>query len=121
MVTGWSASLLSVASFFGLPVISCLIALPLEITCRSTRMILGMSGTGGFVVPRPSQTPARVFSLSKDFCASDFGASDWAAGLCDSDWARAMVESDNRAIGSIIRNDFISILLQSGCTAYRLL
>jgi len=50
--------------------------------------------------------------LSKDFCASDFGALGWAAGLCDSDWARAMLEIDNSARGSRIRSDFMVILLQ---------
>src|SRR6478672_11133171 len=99
MVMGWSGSFLGLA-FFALPIISCLSALPLEVTSRLIRIISGMSGTGGVVVPWPSQVPARVLSLSKDFCASDCGALDWAEGLCDSAWAKAMAESDNIATES---------------------
>src|ERR1051326_4279977 len=112
MVTGWSASLPSVPSAFGLPIISCLSALPLESTCRSTCMVSGMSGTGGVVVPWPSHVPARVLSLSKDFCASDFGALGWAGCLWASAWSRAIVESDNTARESIMRSDFILNLLK---------
>src|ERR1041385_2602611 len=111
MVTGWSLSLALAPSAFGLLIISCLSALPLESTCRSTCIVSGMSGTGGVVVPWPSHVPARVFSLSKDFCASDFGALGWAGCLWASAWAKAIVESDNTARESIMRSDFMSDLL----------
>src|ERR1700674_1064540 len=44
----------------------------MEVTRSETCMCLpSISALGGNVVMRPSQEPAKVFSLSKDFCASD--------------------------------------------------
>src|ERR1039458_5888354 len=84
------------------PVISCMIALPMEVTrsvaCTSLFSISGFRGT---LVTRPSQEPARVFSLSKDFCASD--------------WAKVRVQSDirtNRTEGAM-RDFMFSVLLNS--------
>src|SRR5205807_1573776 len=86
--------------------ISCTRALPLEVTRNVTYM--GLSSMAAFasgrsVVIAPFQVPARVFSLSKDFCASDFGLSDWA---------KTPRENINRVrADSIMRRDFISFLL----------
>src|ERR1700693_13614 len=81
------------------PVISCTIAFPMEVTRSEACVILpSMSACGGTVVTWPSQEPARVFSLSKDFCASD--------------WAKAKVHSDIRTTDSIKRRDFMFVLLK---------
>src|SRR3954447_24170956 len=116
MVTGWSYL---VGSSFPVSPISCTRALPREVTRRVTSPMapLPISFTGGSVVIVARQVPARVLSWSKDFCASDFGASDWAGCLCASAWAKAIAESDNTAMESIMRSDFILNLLQSGWAA----
>src|SRR5882672_12068911 len=76
------------------PVISCMSALPMEVARSETCMSLpSISACGGRVVTWPCQEPARVFSLSKDFCASD----------C----AKATVESDIRTTDSTKRRDFM--------------
>src|SRR5258705_711846 len=87
------------------PVISCMSALPMEVARSETCMSLhSMSGCCGTVVTWPSQEPARVFSLSKDFCASE----------C----AKATTESDSRTTTDSIRlRDFIiyhSLLIFEG-------
>src|SRR5258707_15745228 len=71
----------------GLPVgfISCISAFPIEVTRSEISM--------GFPPKVLSQEPARLFSLSKDFCASD----------C----AKAKVESDIRATDSAKRRDLM--------------
>src|SRR5271165_6281813 len=57
--------------------ISCIIAFPMDVTRRLACANLPWTvGSGGSVVTRPSQEPARVFSWSKDFCASDWAAAD---------------------------------------------
>src|ERR1700722_16068668 len=71
--------------------ISCISALPMEVTRRETCM--------GLPSKVPSQEPAKVFNSSKDFCASD----------C----AKATVERLIRTTGSRKRRDFIFILLSS--------
>src|SRR5215469_14768730 len=75
---------------------SCISALPMEVVRRVTWIDLPCtSGVSGVVVMVPSQEPARAFSLSKDFCASD--------------WANAMAGSNIR---TAIRNSgFICNLL----------
>src|SRR5208282_2726659 len=96
MVTGWSYLVAS----NGVPASwnSCTRAFPREVT-RSERCIglppdiSGISGT----VTGPSHSPARLFMVVKDFCASD--------------WEKATVESDSRTTDSIKRWDFIFILL----------
>src|SRR6059058_2929110 len=76
------------------PVISCRSALPIDVTRRVTCMDLpSISACGGTVATLPSHVPARVLSLSKDFCASD----------C----ANAVAESDIRTTDSIKRSVFI--------------
>src|SRR5438309_1895809 len=72
------------------PVISCMRALPIEVVRKVTVMSLpSIAGSEGTVVTRPSHEPARVFSLSKDFCASD--------------WAKATTESNTRANAESVR------------------
>jgi len=65
-------------------------------------------------VAGPSHSPARLFKVANDFCASDgtaatedFCASDFSM----SDWAKATVQSDIRTANSIKRWAFIFILL----------
>src|SRR5436305_7844220 len=87
--------------------ISCTSALPLEVTRNVTYM--GLSSMAAFaegrsVVTEPFHEPAKVFSLSNVFLASDwagledFGGSDWA-GLEDfggSDWAKTPMARNNK-------------------------
>src|SRR5258708_11164280 len=76
------------------PDISCMSALPMEVARSETCMSLpSISPCGGTGVTWPFHEPARVFSLSKDFCASD--------------WAKARVESDIRKKDSLKRLDFM--------------
>src|ERR1700722_10128956 len=92
----------------GKPVISCSRALPMEVTRSVTCRVLPSSS---LPVPEstPSQEPARVFILSKDFCASDFCAS----GFCGSDCAKATADSDTKArTDSIRRKNSCFILLK---------
>src|SRR5271169_2935171 len=85
---------------------SCTIAFPREVT-RSERCIglppdiSGISGT----VTGPSHSPARVFMVAKDFCASEGTAAteDFCASVC----AKAIEESDIRTTASVNRRDFI--------------
>src|SRR5260370_24382161 len=64
------------------PVISWMSALPMDVTRSETCVSLpSMSACGGTDVTGPSHQPARVFILSKDFCASDFFSSVWAKTL----------------------------------------
>src|SRR5208282_1414217 len=105
MVTGWSYLVAS----NGVPASwnSCTRAFPREVT-RSERCIglppdiSGISGT----VTGPSHSPARLFMVVNDFCASDgTGATD---DFCASDWAKAAVQSNirtNRTEGAM--RDFI--------------
>src|SRR3954468_6778321 len=73
-------------------------ALPMEVTRNETCISLpSISGAFGSVVTFPSHVPARLFNLSKDFCASD----------C----ATAMVESPIRTAHSTKRSDFMFDLL----------
>src|SRR6266545_4084676 len=65
--------------------------------------ISGISGT----VTGPSHSPARLFMVAKDFCASGTGAKE---DFCGSDCAKAMVASDIRTADSIKRRDFIFII-----------
>src|SRR5689334_19957590 len=52
--------------------ISCTRAFPREVIRSTTRMgSFSISGAGGSILTLPVQVPASVFSLSKDFCASD--------------------------------------------------
>src|SRR5437016_12481451 len=75
-------------------------------------------GFGGSIFTVPCQLPARVFIMSKDFCASDLGASGFCtpelcvSDLCASDCAKVMVESNIRTADSIKRRDFMFILLE---------
>src|ERR1035438_4200755 len=108
------------------PVISCTIALPMEVTRREPfTALLSMSGDGGSVVTRPSQVPARVLSLSKDCFASDWFAPErfaperfapdrFASGCFMSDWANVKLESAaTTAANSNLRKALILILLDS--------
>src|ERR1700686_630086 len=78
MVTGWSY----LVGSKGVPAscISCTRAFPLEVTRSETWMglFMSISAIGGSSVTEPCQVAARVFSLSKDFWASDWAAGDWA-------------------------------------------
>src|SRR5260370_14525071 len=104
MVTGWSYLVAS----NGVPAscISCTRTFPREVT-RSERCvglppdISGISGT----VTGPSHSPARLFTVVKDFCASDGrGATQ---DFCASDWAKATVATATRTTNSIKRSDFM--------------
>src|ERR1700677_1106852 len=90
------------------PVISCIKALPMEVTrSEAWTSLLSISGFGGTAVTRPSQLPSRVFSLSKDFCASDRGA-DFILDM-SSDCAQASDESEARTrIDSTVRSVLVS-------------
>src|SRR5260370_17470040 len=85
------------------PVISCMSALPMEVTRSETCVSLpSMSACCGTDVTWPSHEPARVFNLSKDFCASDCGRD-----FCALDCAKAMAESGIRTTDTIKRRDFM--------------
>src|SRR5580658_386769 len=111
MVTGWSYLVAS----NGVPAscISCTRTFPREVT-RSERCIAlppdisGISGT----LTGPSHSPARLFMVAKDFCASDStGATE---DFCASDWpdcAKATVVRDSKTRDSIKRTGFIFLLL----------
>src|SRR5260370_32409358 len=103
MVTGWSYRVGS--SGFPTSCISCTSAFPREVTRSETCDIVPfpISCSGGSVVIEACQEPARVFSWSKDFCASDF----WVSVFCTPDCAKATVESDSRTTDSIMRSDFM--------------
>src|SRR5438270_12792672 len=60
---------------------------------RNQRVLAFHLGLLRAAVTWPSHVPARVFNLSKDFCASV--------------WAKARVESDIRTTDSIKRRDFM--------------
>src|SRR5271169_1194849 len=104
MVTGWSYLVAS----NGVPAscISCTRTFPREVTRSEMCVSLpsdhsGISGT----VTEPSHSPARLFMVVKDFCASDgTGATE---DFCVSDWARVTVQSDSRTTDSIKRWDFM--------------
>src|SRR3984893_10644895 len=108
MVTGWSYLVAS----NGVPASwnSCTRTLPREVT-RSERCILApdISGASG-TVTGPSHSPARLFMVAKDFCASDgAGATE---DFCASDCAKTTVVSNIRPTNSIKRWDFMWILLK---------
>src|SRR5215472_7342020 len=101
MVTGWSYF----AGSSGVPAscISCTSAAPLDVTRMETCAVsVFMPGCGGSMVVRPSQSPARVFSWVKDLSASDVVAG----------WAKARTGRRITPASSIIRNDFIFVLLK---------
>jgi hypothetical protein len=75
-----------------------------NVTCMDLPSI---SACGGMVVTRPSQEPVRVFSLSKDFCASDFGASDWAKVAVESEIKTAL-STKRRAFMFISPQNFLN-------------
>src|SRR5580704_566344 len=67
------------------PLISCTSAVPMEVT-RSVACISSVLVSAcGKIVRWPSQEPARLFRLSKDLCASDFGPSVWEEATTESD------------------------------------
>src|SRR3979411_1460800 len=117
MVTGWSYLVASngVPDAFN----SCTSVFPREVTRIETWSGLppDISGTSG-TLTGPSHSPARLFMVAKDFCASDdIGA---AEDFCTSVWAKATVDSEIRTTDSIKRWDFMFILLKffslgSGC------
>src|ERR1035438_7320446 len=71
-------------------------------TCMSLPSI---SACGGRVVTWPSQEPARVFSLSKDFCASD--------GVAAASAAKAVAAIRTNTTESAMRDFMFSVLLFS--------
>src|SRR5580698_3348945 len=99
MVTGWSYLVAS----NGVPAscISCTSAFPLEVT-RSETCILApdISGASG-TVTTPSHSPARLFKVVKDFCASD--------GVVATSAAKA-VAATRRNKREIAMRDFMLIL-----------
>src|SRR5574340_20017 len=104
MVTGWS----------GIPETdnSCTSAWPLEVTrSENCANLPSTVGSCGKVVSWPTHEPARVFSLSKDFCASDGTTgvcmSECAGGFCASDCANAKVESNIRTTDRTKHRDFM--------------
>src|SRR5678815_6176533 len=77
-----------------------------------------MLGIRGLTVTGPSQSPANVFIVSNDFCASvgagfsiDLCISDCPAASCGFGWANAIVESDSRTTLSKQLTDFMVFLL----------
>src|SRR5215831_19135210 len=84
----------------GLPsiLISCTIALPIEVTrSESCACLPSISGWGGVVISLPCHEPANVLIKSKDFCPSD--------------WPIAAAESQITRMGSTKRSDLIGYLL----------
>jgi hypothetical protein len=81
---------------------------PREVT-RSERCIglppdiAGISGT----LTGPSHSPARLFIVVKDFCASDSTGATEDFCASDGDWDKATVARDNRTTDSIKRWCFI--------------
>src|ERR1700686_3541543 len=103
MVTGWSYFVAS----NGVPASwnSWTRTFPRDVT-RMERCILppdicGISGT----VTGPSHSPARLFTVVKDFCASD--GTGTTEDFCASDCVKAMVESDSKTTDSIKPTDFM--------------
>src|ERR1700689_406300 len=97
------------------PVISCMIAFPIDVTrSDACTCLLSISGLGGCVLTVPSHEPAKVFSLSKDFCASDGCAPD----IFSSIWAKASIDTDIRAATNIHRRDFMFYSPQSLSRAF---
>src|SRR5438477_2073054 len=87
--------------------ISCTSALPLEVTRNVTYMGLPSKAAfaaGRSVVTEPFQEPARVFSLSNDFCASDWAGLE---DFCGSDWAKTPIARNNKKADTVMRSDFI--------------
>src|SRR5947209_2366746 len=87
--------------------ISCTSALPLEVTRNVTYMGLPSKAAfaaGRSVVTEPFQEPARVFSLSNDFCASDWAGLE---DFCGSDWAKTPMARNNKKADTVMRSDFI--------------
>src|SRR5437764_173090 len=91
------------------------------------RMFAIGSIPGRLVFTVPSHSPARLFRVSNETCASDFGAAVLAASvfcasgcaedalpcLCTSDCVKARVGRDIRTMESKKRTDFICILLMA--------
>src|ERR1700686_1785453 len=110
MVAGWSYFVAS----SGVPAscISCTRTFPREVTRSEAWIglpsdICGISGT----VTGPSHSPARLFMVAKDFCASDgAGATE---DFCASDCAKTTVVSASRATHGIKRRDFMIVLLKA--------
>src|SRR5437764_15295414 len=87
--------------------ISCTSALPLDVTRNVTYMGLPSKAAfaaGRSVVTEPFQEPARVFSLSNDFCASDWAGLE---DFCGSDCAKTPMARNNKKADIVIRSDFI--------------
>src|SRR6266496_3675984 len=100
MVTGWSY--LVASSTVPASCISCTSALPREVTRNEiSESDFPISCIGGSTVTGPCHFPAKVFMVSKDFCASDFGA----VVFCASVWAKATAVSASRT--TIKRWDFM--------------
>src|SRR6267143_1523939 len=104
MVIGWSYFVAS----SGVPASwnSCTRTFPREVTRSEACIglppdISGISGT----VTGPSHSPARLFMVAKDFCAS--GGTGATEDFCRSDCAKATVESDIRTTDSTKRRDFM--------------
>src|ERR1700693_5025296 len=73
--------------------------------------ISGISGT----LTGPSHSPARLFRVAKDFCASDCtGATE---DFCVSDWAKAVAVTRTNRSESAMRDFIISVLLVFSCVA----
>src|SRR4051794_37689558 len=70
---------------------------------------------GGSRVNLAFQVPARVFIVSKDFCASDFGASAFFVSFC----AKIIVDSDTTTTSSVNRWDFMFVLLKNSFVVLR--
>src|SRR5262249_60199567 len=87
--------------------IACTSPFPLEVTRKETQPRSGRPDCGGSVVKAPFHVPASVFSLSKDFCASDFFSSGWANACANVRVEAAINNPKLRAI----RRDFMFVLL----------
>src|SRR6266496_3406639 len=84
----------------GRPVISCIMAFPVEVT-RSVKCMILPSNSGPAPESTPSQEPARVFKVLNDFWASD------DAAVVVPDWAKPAAHNHNEMSGNIKRADFM--------------
>src|SRR5947209_8849704 len=110
MVTGWSYF----AGSSGVPASwnSCTRTFPREVTRIETcsGLMSTFADTGRSVFTGPSQSPARLFMVSKDVCASDFDAGVLGASiLWAADWAKVGVETSSRTADSVRQRDVVSV------------
>src|SRR5579864_3054028 len=91
----------------GLPcsLISCMSTFPKDVTRNVMCADLPCTSDGGVVVTVPSQEPARLFMVAKEFCAWD--GTEATEDFCASGCAKATVDSDIRTTDSTKLRDFM--------------